>query len=466
MASAVNYNDVVKQFDTAATKGSTDVTVSAFGNNALKDILEAISRQSSVISSLENEVEILRTTQSKQNTDNRKEDRKNNLASDAANRKSRATEAAMYGEIKNGNMFNKMLREGLMTALDGLTGFLKENLNKALKTQSDLATIMRKANLSHDQKNQIQDLAISMKGILAKDFADLNISNAQAKEYIADLISAGKDVTRMSKEELAGYMAMRRRNMDADKAYELSKTASYDSMKNLANSLGDNQVTKSLGNVIASLDANQRRTLGGTDKAIATLIPMVKQLEERAGGVLDSDEISQIVMAYTAQQNPALIASGKLPKEIEALWAAGGKADSIDKFFDNIVAKSNLATAAGDVLPNFAARAKEAEENGHNIRKELYTDDQIREANQTNTAEGKLPSLFEDVFNNTLGKVTGPLANTLDEWFGEGVDITKIVGTGFKIVIGLLGSLVSKNFDLPNLPGKLFDKLGHKKYWW
>jgi len=462
MASAVNYNDVVKQFDTAATKGSTDVTVSAFGNNALKDILEAISRQSSVISSLENEVEILRTTQSKQNTDNRKEDRKNNLASDAANRKSRATEAAMYGEIKNGNMFNKMLREGLMTALDGLTGFLKENLNKALKTQSDLATIMRKANLSHDQKNQIQDLAISMKGILAKDFADLNISNAQAKEYIADLISAGKDVTRMSKEELAGYMAMRRRNMDADKAYELSKTASYDSMKNLANSLGDNQVTKSLGNVIASLDANQRRTLGGTDKAIATLIPMVKQLEERAGGVLDSDEISQIVMAYTAQQNPALIASGKLPKEIEALWAAGGKADSIDKFFDNIVAKSNLATAAGDVLPNFAARAKEAEENGHNIRKELYTDDQIREANQTNTAEGKLPSLFEDVFNNTLGKVTGPLANTLDEWFGEGVDITKIVGTGFKIVIGLLGSLVSKNFDLPNLPGKLFDKLGGK----
>lgn len=454
-----NLNESLRNmnFESAAARGSTDVTVSAFGNNALKGILEAISRQSSIITSLEDEVESLRETQSKQNNDNRKEDRKNNLASDAANRKSRATNAAMYGEIKKGNVFNKMLREGLMSALEGLTGFLKENLNKALKTQSDLATIMRKANLTHDQKNQIQDIAISMKGILEQDFKKLNISNAQAKEYISDLIASGKDVTRMSKEELAGYMALRRRNMDADKAYELAKVSSYDSMKNLANSLGDNQVTKSLGNVISSLSANQRATLGGTDKAIETLTPLVKQLEERAGGVLNSEEVSQIVMAYAARQNPALAANGSLPKEVEALWAAGGKAESIDKFFDNIAATSNLVTSAGDVLPNFAARAKEAEENGHNIRKELYTDKQIEEANETNTAEGKLPNLFEDVFNSTLGKITGPLANTLDEWFGEGVDITKIVGTGFKIVIGLLGSIVTSK--IIGNPGSLLSGL-------
>jgi len=463
-----NLNESLRNmnFESAATRGSTDVTVSAFGNNALKGILEAISRQSSIITSLEDEVESLREAQSKQNNDNRKEDRKNNLASDAANRKSRATNAAMYGEIKKGNVFNKMLREGLMSALEGLTGFLKENLNKALKTQTDLAATMRRANLTHDQKNQIQNLAISMKGILAEDFAKLNISNEQAKDYITDLISAGKDVTRMSKEELAGYMAMRRRNMDADKAYELAKVSSYDSMKNLANSLGDNQIAKSLGNVLSSLDANQRATFGGTDKAIATLTPLVKQLEARAGGVLNSEEVSQIVMAYATKQNPALQASGKLPQGIEALAAVGGNADNIEKFFDNIIASSSYVTSAGDVLSNFAARAKEAEENGHNIRKELYTDKQIEKANETNTAEGKLPNLFENVFNKTLGKVTGPLANTLDEWFGEGVDIAKITGTGFKIVIGLLGSLVAGKFlggftsKITSLIGGLGNKLG------
>lgn len=459
-----NLNESLRNmnFESAAARGSTDVTVSAFGNNALKGILEAISRQSSIITSLEDEVESLRETQSKQNNDNRKEDRKNNLASDAANRKSRATNAAMYGEIKKGNVFNKMLREGLMSALEGLTGFLKENLNKALKTQADLATIMRRANLTHDQKNQIQDLAISMKDILAKDFADLNISNAQAKEYIADLISAGKDVTRMSKDELAGYMAMRRRNMDADKAYELSKVSTYDSMKNLANSLADNQINSSLNKALSMFDENQRYAMGGTDKFMAQMTDAIKAVETKYGSVLSSEQSAEMAALIVKRQNPELFKDITTDAESAMIAQGGGANVSTEEFLDNIVKGVNKATTGGNVLPSYLAAIKEAQQNGKETGKVLYTDDQIKEANQTNTAEGKLPSLFEDVFNNTLGKVTGPLTNTLDEWFGEGVDITKIVGTGFKIVIGLLGSLVAKNFDLPNLPGKLFDKLGGK----
>ena len=459
-----NLNESLRNmnFESAAARGSTDVTVSAFGNNALKGILEAISRQSSIITSLEDEVESLRETQSKQNNDNRKEDRKNNLASDAANRKSRATNAAMYGEIKKGNVFNKMLREGLMSALEGLTGFLKENLNKALKTQADLATIMRKANLTHDQKNQIQDLAISMKGILAKDFADLNISNAQAKEYIADLISAGKDVTRMSKEELAGYMALRRRNMDADKAYELSKVSTYDSMKNLANSLADNQINSSLNKALSMFDENKRYTMGGTDKFMAQMTDAIKAVETKYGSVLSSEQSAEMAALIVKRQNPELFKDITTDAESAMIAQGGGANVSTEEFLDNIVKGVNKATTGGNVLPSYLAVIKEAQKNGKETGKELYTDDQIKEANETNTAEGKLPSLFEDVFNSTLGKITGPLSNTLDEWFGEGVDITKIVGTGFKIVIGLLGSLVAKNFDLPNLPGKLFDKLGGK----
>lgn len=459
-----NLNESLRNmnFESAAARGSTDVTVSAFGNNALKGILEAISRQSSVIASLENEVETLRTTEVKQNNNNNKEARKNNLASDAANRKSRATEAAMHDEIKKGNMFNKMLREGLMAALEGLTGFLKENLNKALKTQSDLATIMRKANLTPDQKNQVQDLAISMKDILAKDFADLNISNAQAKEYIADLIASGKDVASMRKDDLASYMALRRRNMDADKAYELAKVSTYDSMKNLTKTLGDNQINGSLNKALAMFDENQRSAMGGTDKFIGQMTDAIKAVETKYGGVLSSEQSAEMAALIVKRQNPELFKDITSDQERNMIAQGGGANVSTEEFLDNVVKGINKAQTAGNVLPSYLAAIQEAQKNGKEVDKKLYTDDQIIKANQANTAEGKLPSLFEDVFNNTLGKVTGPLTNTLDEWFGEGVDITKIVGTGFKIVIGLLGSLVAKNFDLPNLPGKLFDKLGGK----
>lgn len=435
------------RFDSAVTTSSADVVVKGFSNNALQGILEAISKTNSVISGLQSRLDDIQSSSDRRERAEEQDSKnaeKNRVASLASERRSRATDEAIHGEIKRGNIFNKMLRDGLMEALNGLTSFLKENLNKALKTQQDLAATMRKANLSTDEKNKIQDLAIQMKSIVKSKFDGLDVSNEQIKDYMSDLMAAGKDITRMSQSELAGYIAMRRRNIESEKAYDLAKTASENSIKQLTLSMGDNQVAGSVGKIMAGLDANVRAAMGGTDSALSQVSDIAKQLEAKAGGVLDSDEVAEIATLLIKKQNLNMIGGeGALSEQDKAMLAAGGNAATVDEFIDNLAKNSNIVTSSLKTLPASVARIREASQNGHEIGKVLKTDDQIREANKTNTVEGKLPSLFEDVFNSTLGKITGPLSTWVDEMFGGSTDIVSIVSTGFKFVVGLLGSIAA-----------------------
>ena len=434
------------RFDSAVSTNSADVVVKGFSNNALQGILEAISKTNSVLNDLQSGLDEIQSDNDKRAQADEKRDKeykKNRVASLASERRSRATNAPIYGEIQRGNIFNKMLREGLMEALSGLTDFLKDNLNKNLKTQQDLAAMMRKANLTTDEKNQVQSIATNMKDIVNAKFDGLNVSNEQIADYIKDLLADGREVSRMSESELAGYIALRSRNTDSKEAYELSKTASEESIRTLTLDKGNYLVSNSISKLVSSLDANTRMGLGGTDEAIAKATDIVKQVEDYAGGVLDSDAVAELSMALLKGQNLNLLAQGDIPEELKRVIAAGGGPNvPIEEFFENLKNIVNETTASVGAFPSYITAFAEAAQNGRDTGKSSRSDDQIRKANEENTPDGKLPSLFEDVFNNTIGKITGPLANTLDKWFGDSVDITKAVDNGFKFVIGLLGSLL------------------------
>lgn len=288
------------RFDSAVSTSSADVVVKGFSNNALQGILEAISKTNSVLNDLQSGLDGIQSDNDKRAQADEKRDKnaeKNRVASLASERRSRATTAAIYGEIQRGNIFNKMLREGLMEALDGLVGFLKENLNKSLKTQQDLAAVMRKANLTTDEKNQVQSIATSMKDIVNAKFDGLNVSNEQIADYIKDLIADGREVSRMSESELAGYIALRSRSTDSKEAYELSKTASEESIRTLTLDKGNYLVANSISKLVSSLDANARMALGGTDEAFKKATDIVKKVEAYAGGSLDSDAVAELSMA-------------------------------------------------------------------------------------------------------------------------------------------------------------------------
>ena len=462
------------RFNSAVATSSADVVVKGFSSGALQGILEAISKTNSVINELQSRLNDIQSDNNKRaQADEKKEKSKEKarVASLASERRSRATEAAILGEIQRGNTFNKMLRDGLTEALNGLTSFLKDNLNQSLKTQQSLAAAMRKANLSKDQKDQIQKTATAMKDIVNAKFDGLNVSNGQIADYIRDLIADGREVSRMSESELAGYIALRSRNTDSKEAYELSKTASEESIRTLTLDKGNYLIANSISKAISSLDANARVSLGGTDEALAKITAIVKKVEEYAGNSLDSDAVAELSSALLKGQNLNLLAQGDIPEELKRVIAAGGGPNvPIEELFENLKNIVNETTASVGAFPSYITAYAEASQNGRDTGKSSMSDDQIRKNNKENTPDGKLPNLFETIFNNTLGKITGPLSNTFDKWFGEDVDITKIVGTGFKIVIGLLGSIVASKMlkdpkamfssllaktGLPNMFGKI-----------
>ena len=102
------------KFDSATTASSADVVVKGFSNNALQGVLEAISKTNSIISDLQSNLDDIQLNNDKNAKDSIKRDKdteKNRIASLASERQSRATNAAIHGEIKRGNIFNKMFDE-------------------------------------------------------------------------------------------------------------------------------------------------------------------------------------------------------------------------------------------------------------------------------------------------------------------------------------------------------------------
>ena len=467
-------------FESAASKGSTDVTVSAFGNNALKGILEAISRQSTIIASLENEVETLRDTQSKQNNDNRKEDRKNNLASDAANRKSRATEAAMYGEIKKGNAASKLLKDALVDGFKALGNIVANNFKKSLSSIDNLTQTLRKSRLSTEAIVRYNQQASEMFGKLSK--SGFNISRNEINNAISELITSGKDVNQMFKDGTFEKYVLARHGGVNEKNATSYMHLDDATLKKLANQSYDPAVTAALSRITEDMDQNTREFFGSINGYATAQIDITRGLVKNIGNTFSADAIAEITKSALKIQsgNYGNVAEDDIVKLLGLAGTTDLKNMKPEELGERI-AKKLVSANSGErkiLLQMFNGNTEiqksiedtaDALRNGTNIGVSLKDKNEIENAKSDYTEGGKLQQ-WSDKIVSGIDSLTGGLfsqvSGTINEFFGPDLTMEQLVSNGFKTIIGILTAMLAGKFlggftsKITSLIGGLGNKLG------
>lgn len=402
------------------------------------------------------------TTTTEKTTKEKKEQDKKISAQALAN--TRAAANVLQSDIKKIPTATEVLKDALVNALKGLRDMAAENFRQSIKSFSDLSAVLRKANLSTEDKNKIQLATSTAVWDVSAMFNGLQVSRNEINSYMGDLIASGKDITSMTRDQIAAYTALRKRGVESSNAYITSMTANQESLKNLVNGLSNvpglsQLINESLGKLTKSQIAN----MGGMDAAIASLVSPAKQLIESYGNAgLATGDFAR-VLTESAKLEHGLI------DQIDTTMAPWLNPNAMSTMQN--LQKSNLAllTRVGALDDNFATLSL-FNKAGAEMGQHIYTDTQVEANNRQNTTNGKLAQWVDDLvsgFDIITGGLLGKASNTLDEYFGGQLTLEHVVSNGFKLVYDILKSiynhmLVSGVLNVTGLGSKITNMITGK----
>lgn len=358
----------------------------------------------------------------------------------------RATQNALYGKIDKGvgntNKSLDKLKDSLKSILSGLTDFLKDTLNKSLKQQTDLARTMRKANLSAADKDKIQAMASGVMADVEKLYGNLGVSGDELNDYLGDLIASGKDITAMSREQLASFVALKKGGIEFVHAYGAATQSTSHELKGMVNTLRNVPgVAQAANDTLNKLTMSELAMGGGYAKSLKRISADAKSTYDQVGATAllagDMADVMSAQFKYSTGQfhrmnDSDLKLAPFLDNNMKDTW---GNLKSADTQF---------LASVGAINENLAAIGM-SQAAGSELSGKYYSDKQVEENNKRNPTEGMLPhalSMAFRSFDDSMGNIFGQLANRVDELFGDSADVGKLVGSGFKIVAALLSTIV------------------------
>lgn len=382
----------------------------------------------------------------------------NQKASARSDVRKRADDQLFGRDIKKKLGAFDVFKKGLMGFLDGLKSFLGDHLSKSLKAQSDMAKMMRKQNLTRSEKNEI--MAMSNKAQQqAEDLFGIKLDTSDISSFYEELIAGGKDLKLMGDDQRAAYAALRKSGIDDAKAYELAMSASKESVAELTRAATDPKTKAMIAGQLNSLKSTELMAVG-VDKAIRGSINGAVSMASRVGN-------AGLASATENLKNNLLAANGVLEGvDASRVAAMGGivdpskMGDQYEKMINSLSEGQVRAMALLDGpisdIANDIAKGKNISDKGNKLGSNPRSDEENAEALSQNTVNGTAVYEIQKAFGkfDTLtGGMLGKGAVIADELFGDDMDMSKIVSTGFKIITTLLTSIVGSDFIKKGING-------------
>ena len=362
-----------------------------------------------------------------------------------AQAKDRATQKALFGNIdKNTRNMTSALgkfKDAMNNAFSNLKSFLTPFLDKSLKSFTDLSKTMRKANLTRAQKDQIQGMASSAIGDVEKMFDGLQVSRDEINDFMGDLIASGKDLNDMSAEQRASYIALRKRGVADEQAFNQAMTASSNQIKGTVLAMGDPTIAQTLKKATSNITSAMSVSAGGTDKALAQMTENVRGIEAELGNALNPETASKLATVMFKVKNGMIDQMSE--EEIMLNTVIHGATDA--KSAAEALKKADTATLARmGIVEDNLANIQNYQNSGTKTGKTVRSDDQNKVANSQNTTNGKAQQTFDKLLaslDKSTGGLVGKTANILDEYLGDSADIGTLVKNGFKLVTSSLKTI-------------------------
>lgn len=382
---------------------------------------------------------------------------KESARSSQSNARDRATNQIFNNKInKNVDGFKNTLLKTLGDLKDFLKTQILACLEKSLRSFTDLAKTMRKANLTRAQKAQIQLMADSAISDVSSKFDGLNVSKDEINSFMEDLLASSKDLNAMSADQRANYIALRKRGLDDEAAFNKAMTSTSDQIKGTVLAMGDPAIAASLKKAQSNITNSMASVAGGSGKAMDQMTEIVRGLESELGNALDAESISKLATVQFKLRNGLI---KEMTDEEKMLVNITGHATDAKSAAESLKGTDLVTLARNNLVSENFANIANYQNSGTPLGKTVRSDADNREANSQNTTNGKL-SQWGDKFTSGLDLATGGMfsktANILDEYLGDSADINAVVKNGFKLVLTALRSISMNTSGM----GKLLMGLG------
>lgn len=384
-----------------------------------------------------------------------------------AERNNRAVNNALFGKLDKQVSVMDKLTDCLKEIGERILDMLKNMAKQSLRAYDDAVRGQRQQLLTTKQIKEN-----TLKADYGREYLEkkgIKISSGEISSLLPELAALGEDISTLSKEQLAN-MALLKKTAGVDTKTALLLARSFKNQEaftkfatNASDTTGRATTTAILSQINEAWYQRASMTFGGQEEMLTMIQNTAKSMDSMLGHYgLNADSQKNLI-------NTTLkIASGQIEKAKEdeiasALMISGDAMRSPEKLLaglENLITNQNMSMSQKlnrlRVLENVegidqsiidaVTLAIKAQAEGKYVKKGIRSEEDNKEAINQAQRGGKLGGFIDSLIsgvNTTTGGMLSDLSATLNEYFGENASMEAVVSTGFKMVVGLLGTIVA-----------------------
>lgn len=384
-----------------------------------------------------------------------------------AERNNRAVNNALFGKLDKQVSVMDKLTDCLKEIGERILDMLKNMAKQSLRAYDDAVRGQRQQLLTTKQIKEN-----TLKADYGREYLEkkgIKISGGEISSLLPELAALGEDISTLSKEQLAN-MALLKKTAGVDTKTALLLARSFKNQEaftkfatNASDTTGRATTTAILSQINEAWYQRASMTFGGQEEMLTMIQNTAKSMDSMLGHYgLNADSQKNLI-------NTTLkIASGQIEKAKEdeiasALMISGDAMRSPEKLLaglENLITNQNMSMSQKlnrlRVLENVegidqsiidaVTLAIKAQAEGKYVKKGIRSEEDNKEAINQAQRGGKLGGFIDSLIsgvNTATGGMLSDLSATLNEYFGENASMEAVVSTGFKKVVGLLGTIVA-----------------------
>lgn len=384
-----------------------------------------------------------------------------------AERNNRAVNNALFGKLDKQVSVMDKLTDCLKEIGERILDMLKNMAKQSLRAYDDAVRGQRQQLLTTKQIKEN-----TLKADYGREYLEkkgIKISSGEISSLLPELAALGEDISTLSKEQLAN-MALLKKTAGVDTKTALLLARSFKNQEaftkfatNASDTTGRATTTAILSQINEAWYQRASMTFGGQEEMLTMIQNTAKSMDSMLGHYgLNADSQKNLI-------NTTLkIASGQIEKAKEdeiasALMISGDAMRSPEKLLaglENLITNQNMSMSQKlnrlRVLENVegidqsiidaVTLAIKAQAEGKYVKKGIRSEEDNKEAINQAQRGGKLGGFIDSLIsgvNTATGGMLSDLSATLNEYFGENASMEAVVSTGFKMVVGLLGTIVA-----------------------
>lgn len=383
-----------------------------------------------------------------------------------AERNNRAVNNALFGKLDKQVSVMDKLTDCLKEIGEAILDMLKNMAKQSLRAYDEAVRGQRQQLLTTKQIKEN-----TLKADYGREYLEkkgIKISGGEISSLLPELTALGEDINTISKEQLAN-MALLKKTAGVDTKTALLLARSFknqEAFTKFATNASDTTGRATTAAILSQINEAwfQRASIafGGQEKMLTTIQNTAKSMDAMLGHYGLSADSQKNLINTTLKLASGQIEKAKEDEIANALMISGDAMRSPEKLLaglENLITNQNMSMSQKlnrlrvlegvegidqSIIDAVTAAIKAQEEGTYkkkSIRSEEDNKEAINQAQKGGRLGGFIDSLISGV-NTATGGMLSDLSATLNEYFGENASMEAVISTGFKMVVGILTTIV------------------------